>query len=189
MEYREGAELKLAAKERLSGHFGNAIGVVVVYALVIGAATPVFGIGLLVSGAMSFGLCAWFLSLERGREASFVSLFDGFSQFGRTLSVWFFSSLFAFLWSLLLIVPGIVKALGYSMIYYIMADNRELEPMEVLRESEELMRGHKGRLFGLILSFLPWFILCGLTFGLASLYVVPYFQATMAGFYEDLRKR
>ena len=97
-------------------------------------------------------------------------------------------AVFTFLWSLLLVIPGIIKAYAYSMSFYILADNPELTASEALAKSQSLMRGHKMELFILELSFIGWFFLIGLTFGLAAIYVAPYMEATMANFYNSIKE-
>ena len=94
---------------------------------------------------------------------------------------------FVFLWSLLFFIPGIIKALAYSMYPYIIADNPEIDAMEALRQSEEMMRGNKTRLLALFVSFIGWFILCIFTAGIGLFFLMPYIQTSVANFYVDLR--
>lgn len=95
-------------------------------------------------------------------------------------------SLFVFLWSLLLIIPGIIKVISYSQAFYIKTENPQMSPMECLRASEDLMRNNKMEYFVLQLSFIGWFILCVLTFGLGFIYVLPYHSVTNAMYYRHL---
>ena len=94
---------------------------------------------------------------------------------------------FIFLWSLLFVIPGIIKALAYSMHPYIIADNPTIDAMEALRQSEEMMRGNKTRLLALYLSFIGWFILSAFTFGIGFFFLMPYVQTSVTNFYVDLR--
>ncbi|MCR5793355.1 MAG: DUF975 family protein [Lachnospiraceae bacterium] len=92
------------------------------------------------------------------------------------------------LWTLLLVVPGIVKALEYSMVPYILVEQPELSIKECFAESRMLTSGCKGEIFSMLLSFVGWFLLDSLTFGILSiLYVVPYLKISMAGVYASLR--
>jgi uncharacterized membrane protein len=95
--------------------------------------------------------------------------------------------IFIFLWFLLLIIPGFIAIIRYSMSYYIMIDNPGISGLEAIRRSKQMMHGHKARLFSLWISFLGWFILGIITIGLGFLYAAPYFEATLASFYEDLK--
>ncbi|BCR35359.1 DUF975 family protein [Mariniplasma anaerobium] len=95
--------------------------------------------------------------------------------------------IFIFLWTLLLIIPGIIKIYAYSMTHYVIAENPEIDFMDAIKKSEEMMKGHKFRLFKLQFSFIGWFILGVLTFGVGFLFVYPYYSLAQANFYIDLR--
>ncbi len=99
----------------------------------------------------------------------------------------FLSGLFVALWSLLLIVPGIIKAFSYSMANYIMAENPEIKALDAITKSRKLMNGHKFELFVLGLSFFLWYMLVAITFGIAIIYVGPYMEATTANFYLKIK--
>lgn len=92
-----------------------------------------------------------------------------------------------FLWSLLFIVPGIIKALSYAMTPFILEENPELTASEAIHRSREMMHGHKFDLFWLYLSFIGWFIISLLTLGIACIWVTPYMQTTVAAFYEEVK--
>lgn len=92
-----------------------------------------------------------------------------------------------FLWTLLLIVPGVIKAFAYAMTPFVLADHPELSASEAIAESERLMRGHKFDLFYLYLSFLGWAILAIFTMGIGFFWLEPYFMGAMIGFYNDLK--
>lgn len=93
---------------------------------------------------------------------------------------------FTFLWSLLFIIPGIIKAYAYSMTSYILIDNPELGPNEARLKSIEMMRGYKGKLFGLDLSFIGWHLLCILSLGIGYIWLMPYITSARAAFYQEL---
>ena len=113
---------------------------------------------------------------------------DGFGRWGRNVWGLFLVRFFTSLWSLLLIVPGIVKFYAYSMTPYILVDNPELSANEAINLSQKMMKGHKFDLFWLGLSFIGWFILGFLTLGVAYLWLVPYMYTSVAAFYQDLKK-
>lgn len=96
--------------------------------------------------------------------------------------------IFVFLWSLLLIIPGIIASYRYRMAMYIIHDDPEVGIMEAIRASKQMMIGHKMDLFVLDLSFIGWGLLCVVTFGIATLYVGPYAAATQAAFYDNLQQ-
>ncbi|HWQ60011.1 MAG TPA: DUF975 family protein [Candidatus Fimivivens sp.] len=186
------AELMRSARESLQGKWGLAIGVTVVYLVIIMALQSAKQVGplasFLVSGPFAGGLAIFALTIARNREAKFEQLFDGFKRFGIYFVAYLLMIVFICLWSLLLIVPGIVAAFSYSMIFYIIADNPTISASDALKRSKEMMRGNKGKLFGLQLRFLGWAILCILTAGIGFLWLIPYIQVSTAKFYEDLKE-
>lgn len=182
------AELKTAAKTGLKGNWGVAILAVIVSGLIMCAASMVFGIGqLIITGPVTVGLCVVFSSIARGEKTEFVSLFNGFKNFVNTFLTGLLHTLFIALWSLLFCIPGIVKSYSYAMTFFIQKDHPEMSGTEAITASREMMQGHKWELFVLDLSFIGWYCLVGLTFGLLSFYVVPYHNATRAAYYEKLK--
>ena len=142
----------------------------------------------ILGGAAMFGICKTFLTAVRTKEKiSFDLAFDGFKQFKKTFLLGLLQRIFVLLWSLLFIVLGIVKALSYSMAYYVMADNPEYDWKECLNESQNMMKGHKWQLFCLYLSFIGWYILGILALGIGVLWVEPYRYAAEAEFYNELK--
>ena len=91
------------------------------------------------------------------------------------------------LWSLLLVIPGIIKAFSYAMTPFILEDNPELTAVECIHRSRMMMRGHKFDLFWLWLSFIGWGILCIFTAGIGFLWLVPYIETSNAAFYEEVK--
>ena len=159
------SEWKAAARARLGGGIFKdqwLMGVVfcLVVSAIVGAAGSILpGVGaLVVTGPMLYAQKYAFLAQAReGRGIDLNDLFRGFrDDFGGTLLISLLSGLFIFLWSLLLFIPGIVKAYAYSMVYYVKADHPEYGWRECLDESQRLMTGHKWEKFVLDLSFIGW---------------------------------
>lgn len=136
---------------------------------------------LMVSGGYALSC----LRVARRSEANVGTLFEMFGWFFRFLWMCILMSIFIFLWSLLLIVPGIIAAYRYSMAVFIFCDDPEKGILQCIRESKEMMRGYKGQLFVLDLSFIGWYLLCVIPF--VSIYVAPYVLTTRANFYRALR--
>ena len=156
---------------------------------IAGAVLP--GVGaILVTGPMSLGAAYVILKLARtGQKIDFKDLFRGFTQdIGQNILLGLLSSLFVALWSLLLIVPGIMKAYSYSMIYYIKADHPEYDWRTCLHASQEMTYGHKMELFVLDVSFIGWYILGALCLGVGTLWVIPYHETAKALVYEQIKK-
>lgn len=185
------SELRAMARDALRGNWGMAVLVIFLFTVisyVIGV-VPVAGaiLGLILAGPLSFGLYAYFLRTLRGQRPELSVIFSGFQQFVPTLVLYLLTMIFVFLWSLLLVIPGIIAALRYSMAYYILHDFPGMSGFEALSHSKEMMRGHKGRLFLLYLSFIGWALLCIPTFGIGYLWLAPYMQTSMAAFYDQLK--
>ena len=98
----------------------------------------------------------------------------------------FLMGIFEILWSMLFVIPGIIKSIAYSMTFYIIAENPDISATDAIKKSQEIMQGHKMEYFILQLSFIPWLILTSFTFGLAGIYVLPYMAATRANFYKSI---
>ena len=126
------------------------------------------------------------LRLIDNEESSFNDLFAYFPRWKTAVASGFLRSLYIFLWSLLFVIPGIVASLSYAVTSYIIAENDEISAGEALEESKELMRGNRWKLFCLHFSFIGWDILTLLSFGLGSLWLVPYKNAAIADFYREI---
>ena len=184
-------EIKARAREMMSAQMGNLIIVFLIYVLILSGLSS-FSIGLawlVVYGPLSVGIAAILLKLDRGETFTVEELFSGFNDFNRTLVAGLLVSLYTFLWSLLLIVPGIIAALGYSMTFFILSENPRIGAQDALTASKNMMMGHKGELFGLFISFIGWWLLCLVTFGIALIYVLPYFDCALTVFYQDLKQK
>lgn len=108
-------------------------------------------------------------------------------QYWNIVKIMFFRDLFIFLWTLLFVIPGIVKSYEYKMIPYLLAENPGMSKQEAFDRTREMMYGQKGNAFVLDLSFLPWLFLNAFTFNiLGILYLQPYMDATQAELYDVL---
>lgn len=187
------SEIKNRAKTMLGNNiFGQLWMMALVACLIVSALTgATFVLAILLTGSLSYGLAYIFLGLSRGSgSVNLNNLLNGFTgDFGGTLLIGLMTSIFTALWSLLLVVPGIVKAYAYSMAYYIKVDHPEYDWKQCMDESQRIMRGYKGALFTLDLSFIGWYIVGGLCLGVGILWVVPYHQAARAVFYENLMSK
>lgn len=142
---------------------------------------------LILGGPIALGVTGYFVKLMRNDGPIIEDLFGGFKFFIKAFVLNFLIIIFTLLWSLLLIIPGIIAALRYSMAYYIMSDNPQLSAFEALNQSKLMMVGFKWELFRLWLSYLGWFLLGLLTLGIGFLWVNPYYETAKANFYQDLK--
>ena len=142
----------------------------------------------LLGGVLQLGYARFLLRQHDGKPTEFNDLFSQFDRFGTGFAQHFLRSLYTLLWSLLLIVPGIIAALSYAMTPFILEEHPELTANEAIRRSKELMRGHKTDLFILELTFIGWSLLCILTLNLGHIALNPYKNAAYAVFYREITK-
>lgn len=183
------SEIKRKAREQLGGNIFATPWLIAILVALIGNA--IVGVSSFISfifiGPITFGLSSLFLKQARDRKTMDVAgLFDGFNDFGQTFLLGFLSTLFIALWSMLFVIPGIVKTYSYSMIYYIKADHPEYDWKQCIDESRRIMNGHKMELFIQDLSFIGWMIVGSLCFGIGTLWVNAYMQAAKAQFYRAI---
>ena len=185
----ENKELRALARSQLKGSWLPAVGFTLVYCVIISIASMFFGVGaLIVGGPLTYGFLGYFIRKVRGERAEFENLFEGFKIFVPTFLLYLLMVIFICLWSLLLIVPGIIKSLSYSMSFFILRDNPGMKAMDAINASKKMMQGYKMKLFLLGLSFIGWCLLCCLTFGIGLLWLYPYMSQTFANFYENLKR-
>lgn len=137
-------------------------------------------------GALTLGFAQMALTAARTEKVRFGQLFDGFKNYGSSLALYILILIFTFLWTLLLIIPGIIKSYSYSMSYFILADHPQMPANHARKYSIELMKGNKWRLFCLDFSFIGWILLSILTLGILSFWIVPYRETARAEFYRYL---
>lgn len=142
----------------------------------------------LVSMVLSAGYVIYTMGVRKGRVMPYASMFDGFTFVGRVIILQILMAVYIFLWSLLLFIPGIIAGYRYRFALYNLCENPQLSPSEALNMSKAQTRGHKWELFVLDLSFLGWNILCGLTMGILSIWIMPYIQQTDIGYFEACKK-
>lgn len=132
------------------------------------------------------GYARFNLELADRRNPAFETLFAYFPHWKTTAMTRLLRSIYIFLWSLLLVIPGIIATYSYAMTSFILAEQPELEASEAIALSKELMSGNRWRLFCLHFSFIGWDILCTLTMGIGYLWLRPYKQAAEAAFYREI---
>lgn len=143
---------------------------------------------LILGGAATLGYAKFNLNLIDGTNPQFSDLFSQFNYFGQAFLLQLLRSIFTALWSLLLVIPGIIAAYSYAMAPYILYENPGMSGLDAITRSKNLMEGNKWRLFCLDFSFIGWNILCVFTLGIGFLWLVPYREAAYAAFYRDLKR-
>lgn len=175
-------ELRKRAWDKLAnGRYGSSLGATVVYSI-LGSIGWIF-----TMGAMAYGVTDYFVSQQRGENPTIDNVFSGFNRYGDSLLSCFLQSVFLFLWSLLLVIPAIIKTYSYGLMYYVMRDFN-LSGSDAITKSRELMHGYKWKRFVLGLSFIGWILLGLITFGIGLIFLAPYIFATEAEFYAEVLK-
>ncbi|HET6871480.1 MAG TPA: DUF975 family protein [Sporolactobacillaceae bacterium] len=202
-------DLKQQARNALANKWGLAILVTLLYAVFnylvpngiewllsggdLGPSEPtmpqvVSGLISILLAPLTIGLTWYFMDLFDGERARWTHLFEPFDvsnylkMLGSVLLLW----LYSFLWTLLFIVPGLVKSLAYSQTFFVMKDHPEMSINEAITRSRQLMNGYKWRYFFFTLSFIGWFILALLTMGIGFLWLLPYYYMSCVAFYRFL---
>jgi uncharacterized membrane protein len=190
-------EMKTLAKSQIKGRIGillvmHLITFASIYipCLCISCLMPLVGdlVSNIVAAGFILGLTIVYLKLAKSEDISIGNVFAGFDDLWTAIKAQFFTGLFIFLWSLLLIIPGIIKAFSYSMTFFILAENKGMPVLKAITLSRKMMDGHKLDFLLLSLSFFGWFLLVLFTFGLAAIWVHPYCYATYSNFYLSVKE-
>lgn len=182
-------EIKWIAKDAFYRQYWLCVGANVI---VMALCSVLSGISLGVAAfilvpSLVIGLNFFSVAMYRGDATSLEDIFrEGFDNFGRKLGGYLWMELFIYLWSLLFVIPGIIKAISYALTPYILADCKNVRATDALKLSMRMMEGHKWEYFVLGLSFIGWTLLTSLTCGLLYVfYVGPYMNNTFAGYYAE----
>ena len=141
----------------------------------------------LVAVVLSAGYILYAMSVRKGLETPYSTMFDGFLFAGKIILLSIVQYIFIFLWSLLFIIPGIIAGYRYRFALYNLCENPELGVMDALNMSKQQTRGYKLDLFVLDVTFLGWSLLCVLTAGILSIWITPYIQQTDLGYFEAIK--
>ena len=132
------------------------------------------------------GFNIYLLNAIRNTEPAYGNILDGFGIMGKVILLSLLKTIFVALWSMLLVIPGIIAAYRYKMALYILIDHPEMSVMDCLRESKRMMKGRKMDFFLLELSFIGWIFLSIFTLGIGNVFLTPYITAARAAFYRDI---
>ena len=154
-----------------------------IIAVIVWSLLRVFVLNILEVG------CHAFLKKNLSEHATIHEFTAGFGNYKRSMLTMMLRDVFLALWFCLFFIPGLVKSYSYMMIPYILIDEPDLTPMEAIKKSCAMMKGNKWKTFVLDLSFIGWYLLSAITFGLVgTFYSEPYRRSTRAALYEELKK-
>lgn len=177
----------------LSNKWGTVVLAFLIYLLLTGLVNAIPGVGqiasLILTGPLHLGLIIVVMKVIKDEVLDVSNVFDGFKNFTSSFLLFLLNSIFVALWSLLFVIPGIIATYSYSMSFYILRDNPDMDANAARKASIEMMKGNKWKLFCLELSFIGWMLLSMLTFGILLLWVGPYMETAKAAFYEELKAK
>ena len=189
--------LRNQAYEALRGKWTPAVVTSLVFCILLGVAVSLSRVNALLyliaylggASIVAIGMlyACWDL-FTKGTLPEAGALFAPFKQYARTVGAVLLVFVYTLLWTLLLVIPGIIKAYSYSMTFYILRENPEMTAGDAITASQKMMDGHKMDLFLLSLSFIGWAILASITFGIGYLWLIPYIYTAYAAVYETLKK-
>lgn len=194
----DNTQLRAEARHLLTGRWNACALMTLIVSVLSGSISAVFGrkgpfsflgspLSLFVGAPLNLGVSAIFLKLYEGKGFEYEEIFHGFRDYGRAVVAGLLTSLYVLLWSLLLIVPGVIAALGYSMTFYVLVENPGMPASQAMALSKRMMEGHKMDLFMLLLSFIGWFILCIFSMGIGFFWLGPYMQMSVTIFYRQIK--
>lgn len=183
----DNVSLMRKAKSQLAGKWTHAVLASLIYFVIMGVASCTYFGELVLTGPLTFGYVLYMGCLADRGVNDLNLLFSGFNRFLETLVAGLLYSVAVGVGCALLIVPGIILACGFGMTFYILADDPNISGVDAMKQSWEMMNGHKMDFFMLGLRFIGWFFLCILTLGIGFLWLYPYITLAGLNFYRSLR--
>lgn len=185
MGENSGINVVLGSKEILSSEqIGEILRIGAIYIIAMGIILAV--LFFLIGSIVSVGYAKFNLNLVDRRYSPVSTLLSYSTDWKRVSICRFIKFIRIFVLTLLFLIPGIIASYSYSMTEFILSENIDISPSEALRNSKEMMRGNRMRLFLLQLSFFGWSLLATLTLGIGNIFLVPYMQAATAAFYREI---
>lgn len=194
-------EIKEEAKKLTSKHilkfwkssllvFASSIALAIILGIISGGVLAF--ITELLALPLYIGFISYILGLTRKEEVSLTDIFQDYKKIGLIVVTLIISYVFIIFGYILLIIPGIMIAFSLVMVGYLLADSKETsisEARNIIRESREMMNGYKLDYFIFELSFIGWHFLGAITFGIAYIYVIPYFTFANTLYYQRLKEK
>lgn len=185
------SQIRQESLAAMKDNWGMAILIGIIVSTIASLSSVFYGIPTIFVGfPVSVGLAIAFLNLVRGNnKLKIEDIFSTFNEkyYWKSVAVILLVNIYTFLWSLLLIVPGIIKCLSYSLAPYIIADNPDMSADEAINLSMKMMDGHKCQLFLIILGYIGFVLLSSILLFIPLLWLVPYYYAVQTKFYEEVK--
>lgn len=190
MIQRNSAYYRRVARDNLTNNWGTAIlvGIIIFGISILAGIIPLIGFiaSIVISGPLMVAEMRYFVALHKKQQPTIGSAFTNFGKdFSGNIWAYILQSIYTALWTLLFIIPGIIKSYAYSMTMFLKSKNPEMKAGEVIGLSQSIMYGRKWKLFCLDLSFIGWMLLSILTLGIGLIFLIPYISASRVAFFED----
>ncbi len=143
---------------------------------------------LFVGSFLAAGIVFVYWDMLREGTVDLNKMFEPFRDYVRYLIGFLLQTVYTLLWTMLLIVPGIIKSISYAMMPFIMRENPDMTGEQAICLSMKMMEGHKMDYFLLSLSFIGWALLAVITLGIGFIWLFPYMYTSIAAFYEEVKK-
>ena len=187
------SQIRQESLAAMKDNWGMAILIGIIVTTIASLSSVFYGIPTIFVGfPVTVGLAIAFLNLIRGHnKLKIEDIFSTFNEkyYWKSVAVILLMNVYISLWSLLLIVPGIIKSLSYSLAPYILADNPDMSANEAIEQSMKMMDGHKGQLFLMVLGYVGLALLSAILLFIPLLWIVPYYNAVFAKFYEEVKSQ
>lgn len=169
--------------------YGACIIIISLIGIIPYAGAPLVSIiSLLIAGPLTFSFVSISKKVKDNEKPKIEDIFLGFNRFSQAFVLNILTAIFIILWTLLLIVPGIIKSYSYACALYISHDDPNKSAPDAINESKKMMHGYKWKLFCLDISYIGWYLLCILTLGILSLWVIPKHRQARYNFYLNVLK-
>ena len=187
---RTNQEIRQEASAMLRDNWTTAVLVALVFGVIASFTSCSFPLVLFVYAPMMLGFIKMMLGYVRGTERMEVEgIFSAFNStyYWKSMGLYLLQGIYTFLWTLLFIIPGIVKYCSYFFAPYILADNPTMTAEESICRSMQIMEGHKMQLFMMLLGYVLLAMLSSLLLFIPMLWIMPYYQVAFAKFYEEVK--
>ena len=183
--------LRAQARESLNGKWRPIIVVTIMLSLPIFILSMISVLGTIIDfllfGVVWISYLSFFLPIARNKKVRVNTLFSGFKRYEFYTMVYLQFLLKLIIGTIIFIIPGLIAKYRYQLVPFVIADNPNItNPADALNKCKILMEGNKWRLFSLQMSFIGWWFLSVLTFGIGFLWLVPYMNVTFAKLYDDI---
>lgn len=184
-------EIRQDSSAMLQGNWKSIVILSLVFIVISSCTRYSFPLVLFVYAPLALGYAMTMMAFVRGdRGVAVEDIFSGFisTYYWKSIGLYLLMGIYTFLWSLLLVIPGIVKYCSYFFAPYILADNPTMTAEESICRSMQIMEGHKMHLFLMLLGYVALAMLSSILLFIPMLWIMPYYQVAFVKFYEEVSR-